>query len=89
MNIREVMEYGYVVASDEDLDILITVNGAYYNIWRGNYSGNYTNTDCRATDFDGGLHGQDMVKVTDKAEEILDEILSEGNEEDEEEEEEE
>jgi len=28
MNIHEVMEYGYIVASDEDCDILITVNGA-------------------------------------------------------------
>ena len=81
MNIHEVMGYGYIVASDEDLDILITVNGAYFNIWCGDYSGNYTNTDCRATDFDGGLYGQDMVKVTDKAEKILEEVLNEGNEE--------
>lgn len=86
MNIHEVMEYGYIVASDEDLNILITVNGAYYNIWCGDYSGSYTNTDCRATSFDGGLYDQDFVKVTDKAKEILDEILSESDEEDEDEE---
>ena len=85
MNIHEVMEYGYIVASDEELDILVTVNGAYYNIWAGNYNGNYTNTDCRATGFDGGLYGQDMVKVTDKAQQILEEVLSESNEEQEEE----
>ena len=87
MNIHEVMEYGYIVASDEDFDILITVNGAYYNIWCGDYDGNYTNTDCRATGFEGGLYGQDFVKVADKAKEILDEILSEGNEEEQEDEE--
>ena len=81
MNIHEVLTYGSVVASDEDLDILITVNGAYYNIWCGDYNGDYTNTDCRATDFDGGLYGQDFVKVADKAKEILEEILSEGDEE--------
>ena len=86
MNIHEVMEYGYIVASSEELDILITVNGAYYNIWAGNYNGKYTNTDCRATDFDG-LYGQDMVKVTDKAQQILEEILNEDNEEQKEEEE--
>jgi hypothetical protein len=86
MNIHEVLTYGSVVASNEDLDILITVNGAYYNIWCGDYLGNYTNTDCRATDFDGGLYGQDFVKVADKAQEILEEILSEGDEEDEDEE---
>ena len=81
MNIHEVMEYGYVIASDEDLDILITVNGAYFNIWCGDYSGQYTNTDCRATSFDNGLYGQDMVKVADNAQKILEEILSEGQEE--------
>ena len=87
MNIHEVMEYGYIVASNEDLDILITVNGAYYNIWAGNFAGDYTNTDCRATGFDGGLYGQDFVKVADKAKEILEEILSEGNEEEQDDEE--
>ena len=81
MNIHEVLTYGSVVASDEDLDLLITVNGAYYNIWCGDYSGNYTNTDCRATGFEDGLYGQDFVKVADKAQQILEEILNEGNEE--------
>ena len=86
-SIHEVIEYGYIVASDEDLDILITVNGAYYNIWCGDYSGSYTNTDCRATGFDGGLYGQDFVKVVDKAKELLEEILSEGEEDQEDDEE--
>lgn len=81
MNIHEVLEYGYIVASNEELDILITVNGAYYNIWAGDYSGNYTNTDCRATGFDGGLYGQDIVKVTEKAEKILEEIVNGDDEE--------
>ena len=84
MNIHEVLTYGSVVASNEELDILITVNGDYFNIWCGDYNGNYTNTDCRATGFDGGLYGQDIAKVTDKAQQILEEILSEDNEEDEE-----
>jgi hypothetical protein len=76
MNIHGVMEYGYIVASHEDLDILITVNGAYYNIWCGDFNGNYSNTDCRATGFDNGLYGQDIVKVTEKAETILEEIIN-------------
>ena len=80
MNIHEVLTYGSIVASNELLDILITVNGAYYNIWCGDFSGDYTNTDCRATDFGGGLYG---LKVTDKAEEILKEILNECGEENE------
>lgn len=83
MNIHEVMKYGYIVASNEDLDILITVNGPYYNIWCGDYSGNYTNTDCYATFVSTCcLYGQDIVKVTDKAQSIIDELLK-GAEEDE------
>ena len=82
MNIHEVMEYGYIVASNEDFDMLVTVNGAYFNIWCGDYSGNYVNTECFATGFDGGLYGQDIVKVTDKAQSIIDELLK-GDEEDE------
>jgi len=82
-SIHEVIEYGYIVATNEDFDILITVNGAYYNIWCGDYSGKYQNTDCRATDFDNGLYGQDMVKVVERAEAILEELVS-GEEEDEE-----
>jgi len=61
------------------MDILITVNGAYFNIWCGDYSGKYQNTDCRATSFENGLYGQDMVKVVEKAEAILEEILSSDN----------
>lgn len=76
MNIHSVMEYGYIVASHEDLDILITVNGAYYNIWCGDFNGNYSNTDCHATGFDNGLYGQDIAKVTEKAEAILKEIIN-------------
>lgn len=85
MNIHEVLTYGYVVASNEENDILVTVNGAYYNIWLGDYSGNYTNTECFATEFDGGLYGQDFVKITDRAQNILDDLLKEHEEENEEE----
>lgn len=82
-SIHEVIEYGYIVATNEELDILITVNGAYFNIWCGDYYGKYQNTDCRATDFDNGLYGQDMVKVVERAEAILEELVI-GEEEDEE-----
>lgn len=84
-NIHEVLNYGSVVASNEYLDILITVNGAYFNIWCGDYSGKYQNTDCRATGFEGGLYGQDMVKVVEKAEAILEEIVSDTEEDEDEE----
>lgn len=74
-SIHEVLEYGPIVANDEELDILITVNGAYYNIWCGNGEGFYNNTDVRALNSGGqGLYGMDIVKVMDKAKEILEEI---------------
>lgn len=82
-SIHEVITYGSIIASDEELDILITVNGAYFNIWCGDYSGKYTNTDCIATGFEDGLYGQDMVKVVDRAEKILEGILSESRDEEE------
>lgn len=74
-SIHEVIQYGYIVATDEEFDILITVNGAYYNIWCGDYSGKYQNTDCHPTGFENGLYGQDMVKVVECAEAILGAIL--------------
>lgn len=80
-SIHEVMEYGYIVASDSELDILITVNGAYFNIWRGDFAGHYSNTDCVSTGFDDGLYGKDMAKVIDKACEILERITNESEEE--------
>ena len=83
MNIHEVLTYGSVVASNEEFDILVTVNGAYYNVWCGDYSGNYTNTECFATGFDRGLYGQDFAEVVDKAQSILDELLKENEEENE------
>jgi hypothetical protein len=53
MNIHEVMEYGPIVAHDEELDTLITVNGAYFNLWVGGYRGlrgdgavDYVNTEA-------------------------------------------
>lgn len=80
-SIHEVLTYGSIVASDEELDILITVNGAYFNVWCCDYSGSYTNTDCIATGFEGGLYGQDMVKVVERAEEILEDIRSKNQDE--------
>lgn len=81
-NIHEVIEYGFIVANNEELDILITVNGEYYNIWCGDYSGKFQSTDCHATGFDNGLYGQDMAKVVERAEAILEGMVNgEGDEE--------
>lgn len=88
MTIHELLEYGPIVAHDEELDLLVTVNGAYFNLWVGDTTGNYTNTEAFATlgrlpEVPGasGLWGQNMTEVMDAAELLLDEILSEGDEE--------
>ena len=33
MTIFEVLGYGPIVACDEELGLLVTVNGAYFNLW--------------------------------------------------------
>lgn len=66
MNIYEVLEYGPIVACDEDFGCLVTINGSYLNLWvlqrqpypRGPES--WTNTDCRTW----GGDGVDLYKVT-------------------------
>jgi len=82
-NIHQVLEYGSIVASNDDLDILITANGAYYNFWCGDYSGKYNCTDCRYIDLGmDGLYGADMVKIIEGAEKYLEDALAEDMEED-------
>lgn len=46
MNIHELLGYGPVVAGAEDLGVLVTVNGAYLNLWAGDGE-RFENTDCR------------------------------------------
>ena len=83
--IHEVMEYGSIIASDEDFDILIGVNGAYFNLWVGDGTGRYNNTECydmasRVEGADGrssnGLYGLDIVKVIEAGKALLESILS-------------
>jgi hypothetical protein len=88
MNIHEVLEYGSIVASNEELDLLITVNGAYFNLWVGGGYGeetDYTNTEAfdMSSRVEGadpqssrGLYGLDIVKVMDAAEALLAEVLA-------------
>lgn len=86
MNVHELMEYGPIVANDPELDLLITVNGAYFNLWAGDGAGNYTNTDAydmrsrvkADNDQSNGLYGTQTTDVMDAAERLLAEILEEG-----------
>lgn len=90
--IHEIMEYGAIVANDEDYDLLISVNGAYFNVWAVTGSGDYTNTDAFAVSGrvkgsdpqrgSNGLYGLDYVDVVDAAEALMEEIITGSHEDD-------
>ena len=77
----EVLEHGSIVASDEEFGALVTVNGAYFNVWFGSAVNGYTCHDCYSLSSDNGLYGQDITKLQDRAEAILKSVLT-PNEED-------
>lgn len=52
MNIHEVLEYGPIVASNEDHGYLLTGNGAYWNLWIDRGDRTYSNVDCYAREKD-------------------------------------
>jgi hypothetical protein len=79
--LTDVLSYGPIVAHDEDYNILVTVNGSYFNIWVEWDESTWNNTDCYATGFENGLYGQDMAKVIERAEEILESLLNLADEE--------
>ena len=86
--LHEVLTYGPIVAHDEELDILITANGAYFNIWAGDYVGKYQNTE--AYDLASRVNKEGMsvlyvatfVEVMDAAERLLAEVIAEDEEDD-------
>ena len=90
--LHELLGYGSIVAHDEDTDTLLTVNGAYYNLWAPNGNGEWTNVECydlesrvnnRTDGSWNGLYGIDMAKVITTADDLLESILHESEDEDE------
>ena len=80
MNVYEVLEYGPVVAADEDYSLLVTVNGAYLNLWA--YDGSeYKCLDCRPPSSD--LYTLTVSQAMDQAKTYLEDVLKEGEEDDE------
>lgn len=84
MNIFEAMEYGPIVASNEELGLFVTANGSYLNLWVLNGQ-ELTNTDCRsfddAQDLPNGIMSLSLLEVTNRAEAYLNEAMNEGSEE--------
>lgn len=78
MNIYEVISYGQVVFSDEELGIIITANGSYLNWWNGtnNY---FENTDVRSTA--GKPYSEmNMRELEDKAKEWYNDVMNDESE---------
>lgn len=76
LTVHEVLEYGPIMCSDADFGILITANGAYFNIWNATGKGTYVCSDCVATNLEHGLYGVDAAKLLDKAKNVLTELLN-------------
>ncbi len=79
MNINDVVSYGPIAAADEETGCLVTVNGAYVNLWVPAGHGLYSNVDCRS----GHPHLDKMTasEMIDRARECLEDWLNEGREE--------
>ena len=77
MNIYEVLEYGPIAAADEDFCLLVTINGAYLNLWA--YDGSeYKCLDCRPPSDD--LYTLTVSQAMDQAKAYLEDTLKEGEE---------
>lgn len=80
--IYEVLELGPIVAKSEEHNILITVNGSYFNVFCAESLDQWTCVDTyhfgsRMTpEADNGLYGQDMTKIMDAAELLLEEVIT-------------
>ena len=84
-SIYEVFEYGAIVYANEEYDVLITVNGAYYNWWNGDGNGGYVCSDCLYGNFgsetsNAGLYALDettqLLRILDRAEKWFDREIS-------------
>jgi hypothetical protein len=90
MNIYEVLQYGPILASNQELGVLITINGAYLNAWVSAKTAPdgdvlWTNTEAydmaSRTGSETGLYGLGMTDAMDAAEALLAEVIGPGEEE--------
>jgi hypothetical protein len=89
--IFEVLEYGPIVAGDEDMGYLVTINGSYLHLWSSQVEEHtqwraqavWNNIDVRATDLPDGLYKLSAADAWDMGKAWLAEILADLNAEDE------
>lgn len=93
MSIWQVMDYGSIVAHDEELGIIITVNGAYFNSfytlggqrgWRSlDCYGPSWASDAKSNGLYSETDGVRLVNIMDEAEAIIEHIRNQNAEPDE------
>lgn len=75
-NVFEVLEYGPIVASNDDHGLLVTANGSYLNLWVGDSETGFINTDVRHVNAENGLYGLKITDVMERAEAYLAEVIN-------------
>lgn len=78
MSVHEVLEYGPIVAHDEGRGLLVTVNGAYLNLWIESGDG-FENTACRHLQSRTGgrdLREVSVAKAIELAEQWIEDVRS-------------
>ncbi len=78
----EVLEYGPIVAVSDELGdpILVTVNGAYYNLWvPSGVGGHWTCAECFG--YEGDLYSLTVAQAKDGADKIIADFLNPPDEE--------
>lgn len=79
--IFEILENNIILASNEDLGLLLSCNGSYFQVWRQLERSGFECLDAlhlgsrfqdaAGSDHVGGLYGIDSAKLWTKAEDIL------------------
>lgn len=83
MNLFEAMEYGPIVACDEERGLLLTVNGSYFNLWviHGEELVNHMAYPLSSrVKTENGLYGANMAEVMDAADALLKELIEQEGE---------
>lgn len=83
--LMEILEHNLIICGNEDMGMIVTANGAYFQIWRQLERGSfecleaYTFSDRVNTE--NGLYGADASTILDQAEKLLKEFTKESDEE--------
>ncbi len=85
--LADVLDYGPILAVDEDYGFLVTGNGSYFNLWAFRPDATYENTDCCVIP-DGragtaGMYGHTAAEFWDAGKAALEAWLTPDDEEEE------